>query len=422
VRAIIAVILAALFAAAVALWFQGLDGYVVAVIPPYRAQISLQLLMLLAIFLVLVGYVGLRLVVRLVTTPEAVRHWQQRRRLQQALVALERGVTGSLLGKPKGSFRALERCHRLGHGAPIAAVTAFEAALAVGDEAQAENALARVPDGQEWGSVKRVLEARFGLTFQRSDRLEAALAALATDRQVAPSVRERLRLQAGQQKGDWPQALEAARSLYRHRLLTSTDWHQVVGEAYPVLVLRALASGEPIAAWWQTLPKEDQRDPEVAAAVVRTLIAAGHPKEAVAIAEPLLAHQCYSKLLAALMPALPADNRWLERLEGWSRGSADPIVLEALLRTALALRLFGKAKGYFAELQRLDPERARQVAGDWLLNQGGAPMLWDEATPLRLPDAQCETAHTRSVPTEPPEPTSPPVAAEATADTESRGR
>jgi hypothetical protein len=97
-------------------------------------------------------------------------------------------------------------------------------------------------------------------------------------------------------------------------------------------------------------------------------------------------------------------------------------VLEALLRTALALRLFGKAKGYFAELQRLDPERARQVAGDWLLNQGGAPMLWDEATPLRLPDAQCETAHARSVPTEPPEPTSPPVAAEATADTESRGR
>ncbi len=421
-RAIIAVILAALFAAAVALWFQGVEGYVVAVFPPYRAQISLQLLMLLAILLVLVGYAGLRLVVRLVSTPDAVRHWRQRRRLQQAISALEGGVTGWLLGKPKESFRALERCHRLGHGVPIAAVTAFEAALTLGDEGQAENALARIPDEQGWGSVKRVLEARFGLTFQRNDRLEAALAALATDRQVASSVRERLLLQAGQQKGNWQQTLEAARSLYRHHLLSSTHWYQVVGKAYPAQVRAALTHGEPIAAWWEKVPKEERRDPVVTATVVQTLIAAGHPKEAIAIAEPILLQNDHLELLAALMPALPADSRWLERLEKWRKSSADPVVIEALLRTALALQLFGKAKGYFAELQRLDPERARQVAGGWLLTQGGAEQLWEEATPSRLPNTRSEIAERNNTSTELQEPTSPPVPAEATTDTDSRVR
>ena len=93
-RTVLAVLIAAVAAVAFALWFQTLDGYVVAVFPPYRFQLSSQLLVLLALLFLFVGYGVLRLVARIIGTPASVRHWRERPQFW-VVVSCEIGLSGS---------------------------------------------------------------------------------------------------------------------------------------------------------------------------------------------------------------------------------------------------------------------------------------------------------------------------------------
>ncbi|GAB6079124.1 hypothetical protein K1I42_04760 [Hydrogenophilus thermoluteolus] len=421
-RTVLAVLIAAVAAVAFALWFQTLDGYVVAVFPPYRFQLSSQLLVLLALLFLFVGYGVLRLVARIIGTPASVRHWRERRRLQRALDALEMAVVGWELGKPKMSFKALDRAYRLKHGAAAAAAAACEAALAVRDEARAENALARIPDVGDWMAVRQVLEARFGLVFRRIDRLEAALTALERGGKVAPTVRERLRLEAGTQLERWEMALEAARKLRRHDALPAPEFLAVAVKAYPALLTDALRRERTFDAWWESQPKDERQLPAIVAAVIRTLRSEGEVAQALRLAETFLRRRYATEVVAELLPLLPAEPAWLDRLERWlGDNENDPVLHEALLRLTLGLQLWGKAKGHYAQLLQLDPVRARVVAAETLLPTERLALPWDRASNATFPVSHStENAAGADAPASEAERTaSQPPAAEAAADTES---
>ncbi len=370
-RTVLGVLIAAALAVVFALWFKTLEGYVVFVVPPYRGQMSLQLLGVLALLALLVGYALLRLVASLVSAPGALRAWRARRRLEQALARLADAASARLIGKPKAAFAALDAVHRLPNAAATAAVEAFEAALAVQDEARAENALARLPEHGQWAAARAVLEARFGLAFGRLDRLEAALAALAADSRVAPTVRERLRLAATRQLGQWEQALEAARKLRRHEALPLAEFLPIAVSAFEALLRARLQHNDDVLAWWQAQPKEERRLPELVAAVVQTVVAHGARADALAIAESFLRERYASEVLAAALPVLPADLTWLTKLERWlMEAPSDAVLLEALVRLTLAQRLTGKARDYFERLYHADAARARRLAAEMLEAQG----------------------------------------------------
>ncbi|GAB6049603.1 heme biosynthesis protein HemY [Hydrogenophilus islandicus] len=417
VRTLLAVVIAALAAVAFALWFQSLDGYVVAVFPPYRFQISSQLLVVLALLFLFVGSGLLRLLVRLLGTPRAVRQWRQRRHLEQAVAALEEAIIGWELGKPKQSFRALDRAYRLSIGTGAAAVAACEAALAVRDEGRAENALARIPETGRWRAVRQILEARFGLLFGRTDRLESALAALEKGGEVSPTVRERLRLEAGVHSERWDLALEAARKLWRHDALTASEFLAVAAKAYPALCAEALRRGQPFDAWWQGQPKEERQLPTVVAAVTETLVAHGDAARALEVARAFLRRRYAPEVLRAVVPLLPGDRGWLELLEqAIAEDDNDALLHEALLRVTLKLQLWGQAKRHYLRLVELDAARARAVAAE-MVAVDPRELPWERG----LLPAASGSDRTASPDTNQPNASLQPLAAEAAADTDPEG-
>ncbi|MCX7945595.1 MAG: hypothetical protein N2557_01280 [Hydrogenophilus sp.] len=369
-RTLLITLAAALAAVALALWFQELEGYVVAVVPPYRLQISLPLLVLLSLGVLGVGYGAIRLVTKLASMPSRLRRWRDQRRALRVLELLERTLANSLTGRPREGFRLLERLHRLRAPASAGAAAALvcEAAILAQDEPRAENALGRLSSTGPWQAVRAVLMVRFGLTFRREDKLSEGLELLEQGEGVAPSVKERLRFEAACFREDWQRALEVARRLRRHELMKAEEFLRVASTAYPALIRARLREGQGIASWWATNPQEERSSPELVVKVVEVLMAEGATNEALHIAEESLKSRYVPELLAILVPVLPVNSAWLRRLEDWHEAfPKDPIILEGLVRLCLHLRLNGKAKEYWNALLEVAPKRAAAIAGEWWL-------------------------------------------------------
>jgi HemY protein len=364
VRALIVFLLLAVAAVLVALLFRVNDGYALFVAPPYRVELSLNTLLILAVLAFFFVHGVLRLASRLARLPREVREHRRRQQQDRARGRLDAAVVALIEGRDGKARQFASESLEIPHSSAVAALVGARAALDMHDY-EGALALLRRPDAQATSlAVPRLmLEAETAL--ERGHAADA-LARLADLRREAGLHTAALRLElraltAAGRHGDIPPLVD--------QLVKRKAYEPAQGQ-----VLRARAHAEAIAAlahdaaglrgYWARLSEADREQAPVAEAAARALLAQGSDREAADILARALDRQWEPRLLQWYAECrTPDPTRQLETAERWLVDySQDAALLYALGRLCERQKLWGKAQTYLEASLALDNHWRTQLA------------------------------------------------------------
>lgn len=354
------------------------DGYALFVLPPWRAEVSLNLLILLTLAVFVIGYLLLRAVVNVIRLPGKVREFRARRVRDKAGAALRDAMRLSLEGRYGHALKSAETAWEAGHAPGLAALLALRAAHAMRDGSRGSLWRERVAARDDEIRVARLMtEAEIATETRSFDDARSALESLAASggRHIAAL---RLALRARQSAGEWREVVQLTRQLEKHKAMT-------VEQAAPILlrahreVLGGLRQDAPqLLRYWRDLPAAERMEPRLALAGARALAAAGDCIEAARIVEDALDEHWDSSLITAYAECEGGDV--LSRIahaEKWlARHPKDARLLFALGRLCRQKQLWGKAESYLEASLAIEPSRAAYIELAQLLDQLERP---DEA-------------------------------------------
>lgn len=140
-------LLLAIAAAVAALAAKLNSGYALLVAPPYRIELSLNLLLILVVAGFFSLYLGLRMIVRTAQLPGQVRAWRRQRQQQRARAKLDAAVVALLEGRYGKAQQDAKEALALPQSSGLAALVAARAAIDVRQFDVAEGFLSR-PEAQ----------------------------------------------------------------------------------------------------------------------------------------------------------------------------------------------------------------------------------------------------------------------------------
>lgn len=373
--------LLALFAAAVAaaLFAGSNPGSVTVFWPPYRIDLSLNLVLVLLLLGFLVLHLALRALSALFSIPREARLWRQRQRersMQASMLdAYAQLIAGRFVRAKKAAEVVVEQVVHLSDGEvklsyagqlqAIAHLLAAEAAHSLQDRAGREihyrAALDQAARGlaPEAGEGVRLRAARWAL-----DDRDATLALQLLDDLGQGASRRtlalRLRLKAARMAGRTIMALEAARLLAKHHALSQTAARGVL-RGLAIELIEAAHDPAQLTQAWSRLEVVEQTMPDVAStAAVRLLTLGGDPATSRAWLLPVweqmlnqpggLSQPHCVELVRALELGFAKDphaleGEWLTRIESAQQSRPGDAVLQYLAGvTCMRLQLWGKAR------------------------------------------------------------------------------
>ena len=373
--------LLALFGVAVgaALFAAGNPGTVTLFWPPYRVDLSLNLVLLVLLALFVVLHLALGALDAFAGIPGQARRWrlQQKERLvQTALVdALAHLVAGRFVRARKAAEYAIAMHTRPdaqdeSHGRSlrlqaILHLLAAESAHALQDQSlrdkhfQQATDLLNIPEvsGTQEGIFMRA--ARWAL-----DDHDAPAAAQWLERLPQGAARRtvalRLRFRVARMQGENAVALETVRLLVKHRAISASTGASI-SQALALELLLAGQDTSQILAAWDFLDEEECTLPDVALGVAKHWLAKGGDaaqsrKWLLPVWERMLQdHKALSlsqrlRLVRALEAGLLAqheapDVKWVSRIEAAQRAQArDPLLQYLAAVMCVRLSLWGKAQ------------------------------------------------------------------------------
>lgn len=312
-----------------ALWFLGLFGVAVAVAlfagnnqstvtvfwPPYRLDLSLNLVLLVAVAVFMLVWLAMRALQGLMALPKEARRWRiqhQERQIQNGLLdAMAHLAAGRFIRARKTAERILNLEHQLATVEDILGDAAYarraarlrtmlhllaaDSAHALQDQAQrdahAQQAVAQaaLPELQDMREAVQLTAVRWAvqdrnlpLAQQRYDELPQGVAR----RTVALRWRFKIARFANRQG----QALDVARLLGKHRAFSSAGTHSLLRSLAIEYLLGARDSAA-VIQHWNKLDEAEQAMPEVAVTAARQFIQyGGEPRQALAWLLPIWEH------------------------------------------------------------------------------------------------------------------------------------
>ncbi len=363
-RALLAFLLLAATAVLVALLFKLHHGYALFVAPPYRVELTLNALLVLAVIAFALMHGVLRLASRLARLPHEVREHRRRQQLERARSRLDSAVVALIEGRAGKARQYASEAIEIPQSSPIAVLVGARAALELRDYGGAQELLAR-PDAQVTSlAVPRLmLEAEAAL---EQGQPTVALARLADLRREAGLHTAALRLE-----------LRALTATGRHEELPALVDQLVKRKVYDAgqgLVLRARANAEAIAAlstdptglraYWNRLGEADRLQPVVAEAGARAFLAMGGDREAADLIGRALERHWDARLVQWYAECRGPDPiRQLETAERWlTAHPEDAALLHTLGRLCEQQKLWGKAQTYLEASLALDNHWRTHVA------------------------------------------------------------
>lgn len=372
--------LLALFGVAVAaaLFAGNNQGTVTLFWPPYRLDLSLNMVVLALALGFTTLYAALRALAALLDLPHQARHWrlQQKERAMHAalLDALTQLLAGRFLRSRKAAMAALEQENALEQaGAPapqgsqlraLAHMVAAETSHALQDRAHREYHLEQALDSTTARRATHVQELREGAQMRAArwsldDReADAALERLASLPQGAArrTLALRIRLKATRLASRTREALDTARLLGKHRAF-SADAAQSIVRGLAIELINQAHDPSQLQATWLSLEAADRAMPELAIHAAQRLARLGGSAQQVRQwLQPVwqqmvdlpeaLADQHALKLIQALEAGLDdIDAAWLARIESAQQANPRDTRLQYLAGMAcLRRQLWGKAQ------------------------------------------------------------------------------
>ena len=392
-----------LFAAAVALalFAGGNPGTVTVFWPPHRIDLSVNLVLLLALLLFALLYGALRTVAALLELPRQARRWrvQQRERATNALLldARVQFTAGRYLRARKAAESVLARTQAASAQRPdnpaliglrtLANLTAAESAHALQDESNrnrfldAALATATTPGAHaELREAVLLRAAQWAVSTQDPAGALARLAELPTGAQRRTAAL-RIKLKAARQAGHITDAMETARLLAKHRAFSAQAAASLMRGLAGEQIARAYDAPE-LQAIWAALSPTERAMPELALRAAQRLLdlngsaalarnwltpvweqALAGPGTLTDAQQVRLAH-ALEQALAADGEDAGADTEWLARIESAQQAHPHDATLQYLAGMACLHRgLWGRAQLLLAQAARtLDDAGLRRNA------------------------------------------------------------
>ena len=353
------------------------EGYVLLVLPPWRAEVSLNLFLLLCAGGFFVIYLLARAVSHTLALPQAVAEFRRRRQQDRSARAL-RDVWRQLQeGRYGHALRSAEKVPQDDPSAGLLALAGWRAAHAMRDGARVAEWSERLRNLDDKGleAARLMTEAEFAIEERRFEDARLALHAFA-EREGRHIAALRLSLRAEQGVGNWREVARLVRQLEKHQALTTEQAAPIRSRALREALrdLRDDPSG--LMRYWRQLDETDRDQPSLALETARALMAAGDCREAQRVIEDALDEHWDGALVLAYgdcgKPGEPAGDvlgriaqaeKWLQRLP------RDGDLLFTLGRLCRQQQLWGKARSYLEAALAIAPTRAAHVELAQLLEQ-----------------------------------------------------
>lgn len=371
--------LLALFGVAVAaaLFAGNNQGTVTLYWPPYRIDLSLNMVVLLLVGGFVTVYAALRALAALLELPHQARRWrvQQKERTMHAalLDALTHMLGGRFIRSRKAAVAALSQEHALAsageavpHGRQLRALAhmiAAEASHALQDSATREShlqdALQEAPlrgsvNEQEMREGAQMRAARWSLDDRDASAALDRLAALPQGA-ARRTLSLRIRLKATRLARQTQDALDTARLLGKHRAFSPAAAQSIV-RGLAIELINSAHDTAQLQQTWMSLESSERSMPELAIHAAQRLAALGGDATQVRawllpvwdrmvdLPDALAEHHAL-KLVRALEAGLDAlDAPWLARIESAQQANPRDARLQYLAGMAcLKRQLWGKA-------------------------------------------------------------------------------
>ncbi|MBL8486732.1 MAG: heme biosynthesis protein HemY [Rhodocyclaceae bacterium] len=335
------------------------EGYVLVVLPPWRMEISLNLLLVTLVAGFLLLYLVLRLVIHTLRLPKAVRDFRARREREKAERALQDGARMYFEGRYGHALKSAALAFDSGHGKGLAAILGLRSAHALRDAPReqewrdrAKAADAEIRHARLMGEAELALEAR---RFEEAIQLLDELAATA-GRHIAAL---RLSMRACQGAGRWDEALRIVRQLEKHGALTADQAAPLKLRAHRGILQSRRQDGPGLRQYWQKIPAAERRDPRLILDAAQALGEAGECVAAGDLIGEALDDAWDSALVALYAECEESDALGrIARAERWlADHPRDARLLFALGRLCQRRQLWGKAQSYLEASLAVEPSR-----------------------------------------------------------------
>ena len=387
-------LLLAVAAVAVALAARLTTGYALFVTPPYRVELSLNLLIVLAIAAFFAGYALVRGVTRAVGMPASVRALRRRQQQERARSKQDAAVVALLEGRYGKARQFADEALAIPQSSGLAALVGARAAIDTRDFAAAETLLAR-PDvqGASLAVPRLMLEAEMKL--EQRQPIEALGILQALEKEAGSHTAAlRLKLRALQGTGRFSEIPALVDALVKRKVYGAAegDFVRAAAHAQELAARRDDAGG--LRAYWSRLSDTEQRLPKIARAAAKSLVALGLEREAAEILARSLERHWDSDLVGLYAQCRVADpTPQLEQAERWlAEHSQDAALLYALGVLCERAQLWGKAQSYLEASLALEASHRTHVALGELFARLGRDREANEhlAAALRLALAELE--------------------------------
>lgn len=375
-------------------------GYVLLVLPPYRVELSLNLVIVIAVAGFAAGYALLRFVTATVSLPSQVRAYRVARRRENAQALLAEALREFFAGRYGQAEKAAAAALELGEHPGLVGVLAARAAHELRAWERRDAYLARAARSSQDDVARIVTQAELLLESHRHAEALALLKQLPRRHTAAL----RLELKAQQQARNWEQVLELVEALRRRNAFEATQAEKVRRVALAENLKRKSLDSRALEEAWSRVSAAERGDRRIAAAAAQCFIALGGCDKAHRIIEDALQAHWDSELVGLYAECEGGDTvKRIERAEAWlERHPDDAALLLTLGRLCADQGLWGKAQSYLDASLAIEPTWSAHLAAARLQEQLGnaesARRHYRDSLDLALDQLKTVTGGRRRVP------------------------
>lgn len=362
-RALLWLLTLGALAVGLALAAQYNEGYALFVLPPWRVEVSLNLLLVVLVGSFVVVYLLLRTVFLTLGLPARVRAFRAARRQQKAEGALREAVLLWLGGRYARSLANAELAWQAEHAPGLAALVALGAAHALRDEQKVLEWRKRaIVHDEEVHGARLLLEAELAIESRNFTESLSLLNQL-THQSGRHIVAMRLLLRAHRAVGHWEEVVHLARQLRKHHALTDIQAAPLIAGAHRQRLQDLAADGHSLASYWDRIPDAERHAPGLSLEAAQAMLRAGEDAAAQQVIEDGLDDEWSSELVASYGDCKGGDVLGrIARAEAWLlQHPRDAALLLVLGRLCLQKQLWGKAQSYFDASLSLRETRAAHI-------------------------------------------------------------
>ena len=362
-KSLIGLVLLALLAVLSAMLLKESVGTVVFLVPPTRVDLSVGFFLLIVLIVLWLTFWLGRVLQRLAAFPERVRIYRERRTELGAHRALYEALRALLEGRFVRAERSAQDAQAAPPVAGMAALIGARAAHRMQEFDRRDRWLEQAESDPDLATARRVVSAELWAEQREPARALRAIEALQSSgaRHLHAM---RIALSAHVQAKHWRDVMRTVRVLEKRRALHAEAAARV--RRIAVRGLLADAADDPVLLerTWEAVDSPDRLVPEIALDAARRLNEAGRGQAAALALEAVLERQWDERLLDEYaLCEVTGSRAQIERAESWLKAHprSQPL-LRCLARICLREKLWGKARAYLEESQRLGEDAQTSLA------------------------------------------------------------